>query len=145
MVHYFVDGEATLIQICERPYVNGTITSVIYGNIESPAYPDRYLGVHDCTVTVEIPSMSWIGIYIYEDFQIDRLSNDTCDDFVSISSPNDDSEVVEKCGSVQPSTLLYSKSSDASKEAVDVRFHSVENQRSSTQERFSITYKGKPM
>lgn len=135
------DGQPTQIPICERPYVNGTVTSIIYGSIESPGYPSAYVGPYDCTVTVQTPAMSWVGFYAHEDFQIHEAENG-CGDFVSIQNTNKQTPNVLKCGNIQPNTPLYSESSLESGDSIDVRFHADGDQRT-TQGRFSVSFKGK--
>ena len=138
-----LDGQPTQIRICDRPYVNSTASSIIFGSLESPGYPSGYVGHHDCTVAIEIPPMSWVGVYTFEDFQI-READNGCDDFVSIKNPHKpkatDPPIL--CGNILPDTLLYSGSSQDDNERINVRFHSDGNKQDDTHERFSISFKG---
>lgn len=121
--------------------MNGTVTSVIYGSIESPGYPSAYVGPYDCTVSVRTPAMSWVGIYTDGDLQIYKAGNE-CGDFVSFKkSPKQVPEVVS-CGNIQPNTHLYSEGSLLGSESIEIRFHADDNQMTNTHGRFSLTFIG---
>ena len=133
-----------LFKICSRPLVNSTVPKRTHAAIHSPGWPSGYLGPHDCTLTVVLPNISWIGFYTVN-FSLLQPPNG-CEDSLTIKNKARPEDGTVHCGKITPKTLLFHDSAfDPTDTMIDVHFQakSFIERDSLPEQNFVVDYIGK--
>ncbi|XP_067930013.1 uncharacterized protein [Watersipora subatra] len=135
-VDYF---QPTVYQICDLNFVNTTVPMGTHVEIHSPNWPAGYQGPYDCSLTVVLPELTWIGFYSI-DFTLEQPASG-CRDKVTIRTDGKPGSLQTHCGNITAHDIVFYDWSLDAVENVVIRFEASQYMKGTTPEqRFDVQY-----